>query len=51
MLTVNKMGQCFLELKLNEKKPINSFSIAENANVVMATYVRPLLGDVQVLPR
>ncbi len=51
MLTVNKMDRCFLELKVEGEEAYQTFQrVIENANVIMATYEDPLLGDVQVYP-
>ncbi|KAK7850918.1 elongation factor 2 [Quercus suber] len=51
VLTVNKMDRCFLELQVDGEEAYTSFQkVIENANVIMATYEDPLLGDVQVYP-
>jgi elongation factor 2 len=51
VLTVNKMDRCFLELKVEGEEAYQTFQrVIENANVIMATYEDPLLGDVQVYP-
>ncbi|XP_050897758.1 elongation factor 2, partial [Lathyrus oleraceus] len=51
VLTVNKMDRCFLELQVDGEEAYQTFSrVIENANVIMATYEDPLLGDVQVYP-
>ncbi|CAL9220587.1 unnamed protein product [Arabidopsis halleri] len=51
VLTVNKMDRCFLELKVDGEEAYQNFQrVIENANVIMATYEDPLLGDVQVYP-
>ncbi|CAI9117682.1 OLC1v1019131C1 [Oldenlandia corymbosa var. corymbosa] len=51
VLTVNKMDRCFLELKVDGEEAYTSFQkVIENANVIMATYEDPLLGDVMVHP-
>ncbi|KAG7577002.1 EF-G domain III/V-like [Arabidopsis thaliana x Arabidopsis arenosa] len=49
VLTVNKMDRCFLELKVDGEEAYQNFQrVIENANVIMATYEDPLLGDVQM---
>ncbi|KAL0884577.1 hypothetical protein Bca101_008558 [Brassica carinata] len=51
VLAVNKMDRCFLELKLEGEEAYQTLQrVIENANVIMATYEDPLLGDVQVYP-
>ncbi|KAJ0231815.1 Transcription factor [Hirschfeldia incana] len=51
VLSVNKMDRCFLELKLEGEEAYQTLQrVIENANVIMATYEDPLLGDVQVYP-
>ncbi|CAA6666060.1 unnamed protein product [Spirodela intermedia] len=51
VLTVNKMDRCFLELQVEGEEAYQTFQrVIENANVIMATYEDPLLGDVQVYP-
>ncbi|KAL6283225.1 hypothetical protein ACE6H2_014154 [Prunus campanulata] len=51
VLTVNKMDRCFLELQVDGEEANRAFQrVIENANVIMATYEDPLLGDVQVYP-
>ncbi|KAF3582855.1 hypothetical protein DY000_02035377 [Brassica cretica] len=51
VLTVNKMDRCFLELQVDGEEAYQNFQrVIENANVIMATYEDPLLGDVQVYP-
>ncbi|KAI3990892.1 hypothetical protein MKX01_026076 [Papaver californicum] len=51
VLTVNKMDRCFLELQVDGEEAYHTFSrVIENANVIMATYEDPLLGDVPVYP-
>ncbi|KAJ6353457.1 hypothetical protein OIU76_002473 [Salix suchowensis] len=51
VLTVNKMDRCFLELQVDGEEAYQTFSrVIENANVIMATYEDPLLGDCQVYP-
>ena len=51
VLTVNKMDRCFLELQVDGEEAYTTFQkVIENANVIMATYEDPLLGDVQVYP-
>ncbi|KAL3583912.1 hypothetical protein D5086_014973 [Populus alba] len=51
VLTVNKMDRCFLELQVDGEEAFQTFSrVIENANVIMATYEDPLLGDCQVYP-
>ncbi|KAK9275653.1 hypothetical protein L1049_022920 [Liquidambar formosana] len=51
VLTVNKMDRCFLELQVDGEEAYQTFQrVIENANVIMATYEDPLLGDVQVYP-
>ncbi|KAJ0964776.1 hypothetical protein J5N97_025914 [Dioscorea zingiberensis] len=51
VLTVNKMDRCFLELQVEGEQAYQTFQrVIENANVIMATYEDPLLGDVQVYP-
>ncbi|KNA07685.1 hypothetical protein SOVF_169600 [Spinacia oleracea] len=51
VLTVNKMDRCFLELQVNGEEAYTTFQkVIENANVIMATYEDPLLGDCQVYP-
>ncbi|PNY05139.1 elongation factor 2-like protein [Trifolium pratense] len=51
VLTVNKMDRCFLELQLDpEEAYLTIQRVIESANVIMATYEDPLLGDVQVYP-
>ncbi|KAM0944696.1 putative translational (tr)-type GTP-binding domain, tr-type G domain-containing protein [Dioscorea sansibarensis] len=51
VLTVNKMDCCFLELQVDGEEAYQTFQrVIENANVIMATYEDPLLGDVQVYP-
>ncbi|WOL14623.1 elongation factor 2 [Canna indica] len=51
VLCVNKMDRCFLELQVEGEEAYQSFRrVIESANVVMATYEDPLLGDVQVNP-
>ncbi|KAG6687302.1 hypothetical protein I3842_11G064200 [Carya illinoinensis] len=48
VLTVNKMDRCFLELQVDGEEAYQTFQrVIENANVIMATYEDPLLGDVQ----
>jgi elongation factor 2 len=45
------MDRCFLELKVEGEEAYQTFQcVIENANVIMATYEDPLLGDVQVYP-
>ncbi|KAK1367253.1 hypothetical protein POM88_042814 [Heracleum sosnowskyi] len=47
VLTVNKMDRCFLELQVDGEEAYQTFQrVIENANVIMATYEDPLLGDV-----
>ncbi|KAL0310862.1 UNVERIFIED_CONTAM: Elongation factor 2 [Sesamum angustifolium] len=42
---------CFLELQVDGEEAYQTFQrVIENANVIMATYEDPLLGDVQVYP-
>ncbi|CAD5179039.1 unnamed protein product [Musa acuminata subsp. malaccensis] len=49
VLTVNKMDRCFLELQVEGEEAYQTFQrVIEKANVIMATYVDTLLGDVQV---
>ncbi|KAF9615062.1 hypothetical protein IFM89_021633 [Coptis chinensis] len=51
VLTVNKMDRCFLELQVDGEEAYQKFQrVIENANVIMATYVDPLLSDVMVYP-
>ncbi|KAL6011068.1 pre-tRNA nuclear export protein [Asimina triloba] len=51
VLTVNKMDRCFIELQVEGEEAYQAFlRVIENANVIMATYEDPLLGDVQVYP-
>ncbi|KAD5318036.1 hypothetical protein E3N88_17982 [Mikania micrantha] len=51
VLTVNKMDRCFLELQIDGEEAYQTFQrVIENANVIMATYEDPLLGDVMVYP-
>ncbi len=51
MLTVNKMDRCFLALRVEGEEAYQTFQcVIENANVIMATYEDPLLGDVQIYP-
>ncbi|KAF7141935.1 hypothetical protein RHSIM_Rhsim06G0239600 [Rhododendron simsii] len=51
VLTVNKMDRCFLELQVDGEEAYQTFQrVIENANVIMATYEDPLLGDVMVYP-
>ncbi|KAK8588964.1 hypothetical protein V6N13_087852 [Hibiscus sabdariffa] len=51
VLTVNKIDRCFLELDVDGEEAYQTFRrVIEDANVVMATYEDPLLGDVQVYP-
>uniref|UniRef100_A0A2P2MJK8 Uncharacterized protein MANES_14G016900 n=2 Tax=Rhizophora mucronata TaxID=61149 RepID=A0A2P2MJK8_RHIMU len=51
VLTVNKMDRCFLELQVDGEEAYQTFQrVIENANVIMATYEDPLLGDCQVYP-
>ncbi|PWA54934.1 ribosomal protein S5/Elongation factor G/III/V family protein [Artemisia annua] len=51
VLTVNKMDRCFLELQVDGEEAYQNFQrVIENANVIMATYEDPLLGDVMVYP-
>ncbi|KAK8712251.1 hypothetical protein V6N13_147492 [Hibiscus sabdariffa] len=51
VLTVNKIDRCFLELDVDGEEAYQIFRrVNEDANVVMATYEDPLLGDVQVYP-
>ncbi|KAJ0748510.1 putative small GTP-binding protein [Helianthus annuus] len=51
VLTVNKMDRCFLELQVDGEEAYQTFQrVIENANVIMATYEDPLLGDVMVHP-
>lgn len=51
VLTVNKMDRCFLELQLDGEEAYQTYNrVIENVNVIMATYVDALLGDVQVYP-
>ncbi|GJS11228.1 elongation factor G, III-V domain-containing protein [Tanacetum coccineum] len=51
VLTINKLDHCFLDLQVDGEKAYQSFQrFIENANVVMATYEDPLLGDVMVYP-
>ncbi|XP_021895937.1 elongation factor 2-like [Carica papaya] len=52
VLTVNKMDRCFLELQVDGEEAYQTFQrVIENANVIMATYEDPLLGDVSGLFR
>jgi elongation factor 2 len=45
------MDRCFLELKVEGEEAYQTFQcVIENANVIMAIYEDPLLGDVQVYP-
>ncbi|CAM6059149.1 unnamed protein product [Sphagnum tenellum] len=45
------MDRCFLELKVEGEEAYQTFQrVIENANVIMATYEDPLLGDVQIYP-
>lgn len=45
------MDRCFLELQVDGEEAYQTFQrIIENANVIMATYEDPLLGDVMVYP-
>ncbi|KAL2528151.1 Ribosomal protein S5/Elongation factor G/III/V family protein [Forsythia ovata] len=47
VLTVNKMDRFFLELQVDGEEAYQTFQrVIENANVIMATYEDPLLGDV-----
>ncbi|OVA11882.1 Elongation factor [Macleaya cordata] len=51
VLTVNKMDRCFLDLQVDGEVAYQTFQrLIEDANVIMATYEDPLLGDVQVYP-
>ncbi|KAH8957047.1 hypothetical protein BDL97_07G072000 [Sphagnum fallax] len=51
VLTVNKMDRCFLALRVEGEEAYQTFQcVIENANVIMATYEDPLLGDVQIYP-
>jgi elongation factor 2 len=51
VLVVNKLDRLFLELQLDGEEAYQTLQrVIENANVVMATYEDPLLGDVQVSP-
>ncbi|KAG6635782.1 hypothetical protein CIPAW_11G066000 [Carya illinoinensis] len=48
---VNKTDRCFLELQVDGEEAYQTFQrVIENANVIVATYEDPLLGDVQVYP-
>ncbi|XVE52003.1 hypothetical protein DITRI_Ditri02bG0085500 [Diplodiscus trichospermus] len=42
------MGRCFLDLQVDEEEAYQR--VIENANVIMATFEDPPLGDVQVNP-
>ncbi|KAG2679716.1 hypothetical protein I3760_11G064300 [Carya illinoinensis] len=45
------MDRCFLELQVDGEEAYQTFQrVIENANVIVATYEDPLLGDVQVYP-
>jgi elongation factor 2 len=45
------MDRCFLALRVEGEEAYQTFQcVIENANVIMATYEDPLLGDVQVYP-
>eukprot|EP00172_Hildenbrandia_rubra_P001369 Plantae.Rhodophyta-Hildenbrandia_rubra.ctg19109.p1 GENE.Plantae.Rhodophyta-Hildenbrandia_rubra.ctg19109~~Plantae.Rhodophyta-Hildenbrandia_rubra.ctg19109.p1 ORF type:complete len:842 (-),score=193.45 Plantae.Rhodophyta-Hildenbrandia_rubra.ctg19109:206-2731(-) len=51
VMTINKLDRAFLELQLEPEDMYQNFSrIIENANVIMATYMDPKLGDAQVFP-
>lgn len=51
VLMVNKMDRAFLELQLEQEDCYQSLArTIESANVIMATYQDPLLGDLQVDP-
>ncbi|KAG0554384.1 hypothetical protein KC19_12G087300 [Ceratodon purpureus] len=51
VLVVNKLDRLFLELQLDGEEAYQTVQrVIESANVVMATYEDPLLGDVQVSP-
>jgi len=51
VLMVNKMDRVMLELKLGQEETYQSFSrTLESVNVIIATYLDQLLGDVQVFP-
>ena len=51
VLMVNKMDRAFLELQLEQEDCYQSLArTIESANVIMATYEDPTLGDVQVDP-
>lgn len=51
VLMVNKMDRAFLELQLDGEACYQSFSrTIESANVIIATYPDPVVGDVQVYP-
>ena len=51
VLTVNKTDRGFHELQVDGEEAYQTFQrVIENANLIMATYEDPLLGDVQVYP-
>ncbi|KAF9620681.1 hypothetical protein IFM89_013981 [Coptis chinensis] len=51
VFTLNKMDRCFLELQVDGEEAYQKFQrVIENANVIMATYEDPVLGDVMFYP-
>ncbi|KAK4535775.1 hypothetical protein CDCA_CDCA06G1800 [Cyanidium caldarium] len=52
VMTINKLDRAFLELQLEAEEMYQTFTrVIETANVIMATYQDPALGDVQVSPQ
>ena len=51
VLTINKLDRAFLELQLEPEDMYQNFiKVIENANVIIATYQDPVMGDLTVAP-
>lgn len=51
VVVINKVDRALLELQVEKEDLYQSFSrTVESVNVIIATYVDPILGDVQVYP-
>jgi elongation factor 2 len=51
VLTINKLDRAFLELQLEAEDMYQNFvRVIENANVIIATYQDPVMGDLTVAP-
>ncbi|OBA18816.1 uncharacterized protein OGAPODRAFT_15433 [Ogataea polymorpha] len=51
VVVINKVDRAMLELQISKEELYQSFSrTVESVNVIISTYVEPVLGDVQVYP-